>query len=92
MLHRAARFLRVVVKDGKFDALDQLTDRPAPDETLYAYEISAPPSHCHIRAGGGRSGFYAMASYHLFPDQPTDAQMRDERLWDKWCRQANGEQ
>lgn len=92
MLHRAARFLRVTRAGDKFDALDQLTDRPAPEETLYAYEISEPPAHCHIRASGGRGGFYPIARYHIVEHQPTDAEMRDEKLWDIWCHKANGEQ
>lgn len=34
MLRRAARFLRVVHDGKKFDALDQLNDRPRPEERI----------------------------------------------------------
>lgn len=39
-LKRAPLFLRLVVKpDGRIDALDQLEDRPADEERLYAYRL-----------------------------------------------------
>lgn len=86
-LRRAVHFLRVVkAPNGDIDALDQLGDTARPEETIYAYEISEAPSWCHIRSGKkGASGFYAIARYHLFKDQPTDEVMRDNNAWSDWC-------
>lgn len=86
MLHRAARFLRVTELNGKWDALDQPSDTPRPDEKLYAYEIVGKPGHMHLNTGrkpGG--GFYPIAEYRFVPAQPTDAQMRDREQWYRWC-------
>ena len=47
-LKRAPRFLRVVVADGKWDALDQIEDEPRPGELVYAYEVHGPVGSCHI--------------------------------------------
>lgn len=85
MLKRAARFLRVVEADGKFDAIDQPDDKPAPNEKLYAYTVVGEVGHCHIRAGRGRGGFYPIATYKLVESQPTDAEMRDIASWHAWC-------
>lgn len=85
MIKRAPRFLRVVEDAGKFDALDQLTDTPAATEKLYAYELADNPTMCHINCGHGRGGFYPIASYRLFPNQPTDADMRTTERWSQWC-------
>jgi hypothetical protein len=84
-LHRAPFFLRVTESGGKFDALDQLEDTPRPDEKLHAYKAHGERGMCHIRASGGRSGFYAIATYKLVEPQPTDAQMRDNAAWSEWC-------
>lgn len=84
MLKRAVMFLRVTYESGKWDALDQLTDKAKETEELFAYRIVGVPGHCHIRASGGRSGFYVMATYKLVEPQPTDAQMRDNEAWSKW--------
>ncbi len=85
MLHRAARFLRVCEEKGKWDALDQLTDSPKAEETLHAYEIAGPVGMCHIRASGGRGGFYPIAEYRMVVPQPTDKEMRDTKEWHDWC-------
>jgi|ERR1051325_882218 hypothetical protein len=87
MLKRAARFLRVVEADGKWDALDQPDDRPRPKEKLYAYEITARPGWCHLNCGrrGGGSGFYPIATYRLVKTQPADAEMRSAEAWSRWC-------
>lgn len=86
MLRRCARFLRVVINSkGEIDALDQPTDTPAKDETIYAYEITEKPGHMHIRCGGkskGASGFYPIADYRYIPEQPSQIIM--ERAWDTW--------
>jgi len=85
MLRSAVVFLRVTEVKGDFDALDQPDDTPDPNETLYAYQIAAHHGNCHIRSGTkGASGFYAIASYRLCPEQPTDEIMRDNVAWRQW--------
>lgn len=84
MLHRAAMFLRVVESKGEIDALDQLTDKANPKEKIYAYKIIGDAGFCHIRASGGRGGFYPIAKYRLYSQQPSDADMRDNEAWTKW--------
>lgn len=85
MLHRCARFLRVVECAGKFDALDQPEDTPAANETLYAYETEGPTGHAHVNMGRGRGGFYPIVSYRFVKDQPSDAEMRTNGAWRAWC-------
>jgi hypothetical protein len=49
MLQRAPLFLRVVIDpSGKVDALDQLTDKPASNEKIFAYVLTAEPGRFHI--------------------------------------------
>lgn len=91
MLHRAAKFLRVTEEGGKFDALDQLDDRPKPTEKLHAYELAENLGGCHINARGGRGGFYPMVKYRYVDPQPSDAEMRTEDAWDKWVRKKAGQ-
>lgn len=85
-LHRAAKFLRVVQEGDQFDALDQPTDEPKPTEKLFAYRITENPGMCHINRGRGKGGFYAIATYRLVAEQPTDEQMRDAKQWSEWCQ------
>lgn len=84
MLRRAVKFLRVVESGGKFDALDQLTDTPRPEETIYAYEVVGEVGMMHLNKRGG-GGFYPIATYRLVTSQPTDAQMRRNDAWRDWC-------
>lgn len=85
-LKRAAQFLRVTKDDlGKVDALDQPEDVPRSNETLYAYEISQFKGMCHTNRGRNGGGFFAIASYHIVRDQPTDKIMRSLKLWGEWC-------
>ncbi len=89
MLKRAVRFLRVVVDaKNKVDALDQLYDQPAAGEKIFAYEITANPTMCHLNCGGGRGGFYPIANYRLVPQQPDDATLRDTFSWGEWCQKT----
>lgn len=85
MLKRAPKFLRVVEALGVWDALDQLEDKPTPQETIYAYVRMGDPSMCHVNRGSKGSGWYMVANYRLVPEQPTDAQMRDTSAWQEWC-------
>lgn len=83
-LRRAPIFLRVVrAKDGKVDALDQLTDTPQPDEELFAYIITSKPGWMHINSKKG-GGMFAVVEYRLVQPQPSDAEMRVECNWDAW--------
>jgi hypothetical protein len=89
MLRRAARFIRVTEENGKWDALDQLEDKPRPAEKLYAYEaIQETVGYAFIDFRGkqkGRSGRYAIAVYRIVNPQPTDEQMRSNDAWTAWC-------
>ena len=93
MLHRAPVFLRVVRSPGgDWDALDQLTDEPAPDETITVYRRrdDLDRSRIHLLCGRGRNGsnatgWYWMASYSVLPDQPADADVRTTARWRKWA-------
>ena len=87
MLSRAVMFLRVVELAGKFDALDQPDDKPAGGEKIYAYEIASTPRMCHIRASGGRGGFYPIVEYRFIQEQPADADMRTTERWRAWVMQ-----
>ena len=86
MLRRAPRFLRVVEKGGKFNALDQVDDKPAADEKIHVYEIQGQPGYVHLNTGrkpGG--GVFRPAPYALCSSQPNDEQARDTVLWRGWC-------
>lgn len=85
MLKRCAAFLRVVEEKGTFDALDQPTDTPKPTEKIFAYRLKERPGMCHVRASGGRGGFYPMATYQFIDNQPEDAVMRNGDQWRQWC-------
>lgn len=91
MLKRAPLFLRAVRKrtliegQGEWDALDQLTDTPEPDEEIIAYRRHRRPGWVHINTGrkpGG--GFYTVAEYRVVPAQPDDATLRDRARWQAW--------
>lgn len=87
LLQRAPRFLRVVVDPaGKVDALDQLDDTPADDETIHVYEIQTEPIRAHMNFGGGRGGWYQMADYAHFPEQPSDHEVRTTEAWQAWVQ------
>jgi hypothetical protein len=85
LLKRSPRFLRVTEEAGTFDALDQFNDSPRPRERLHAYELASEVGTVHINRGGGRGGFYPLASYRLVTEQPSDAEMRDYAAWCRWC-------
>lgn len=89
MLKRAAQFIRVVEEAGKWDALDQPEDTPKPTEKIYAYQVHGEVNTCHIRASGGRGGFYPIANYRVVAEQPDDATMRHDGLWTAWCKEKS---
>ncbi len=89
MLRRAPKFLRVV-RDGKgkFDALDQLNDKPRWGETLFAYRRIGCPGRIHINPGG----YFAMATYKMVEPQPDEATMLSTASWREWCLAKDKEQ
>lgn len=91
MLRRAPVFLRVTQRGGKFDALDQLDDRPHEREKLTAYALKERPGWASIRASNGGGGFFPVATYEVIEAAPDDATMRDETAWRAWC-EAHGPQ
>lgn len=68
----------------KWDALNELKDRPAPQEELHCYTIAEMRGMVFVD-GTNIHGCYAMATYKLMVPQPTDAQMRDDSEWHNWC-------
>lgn len=92
MLKRAPLCLRVVRSpSGEWDALDQLEDAPKPREEIFAYVRTAHRGTVHIRsAKRGASGFYELAEYSAFADQPADEVMRETATWRAWCLDRAG--
>jgi hypothetical protein len=88
MLKRSPLFLRVVECNGIFDALDQPSDTPSRNETIWAYRLAMHHGSVHINRGRNGSGFYEMADYKLVAVQPADATMRDGDAWEAWCKGA----
>ncbi len=92
MLRRAVMLLRVTVNEaGEIDALDQPQDTPKPEEEwIYTYvNTGKRTGNVHVRYGGNKkhlSGFYVMAEYRLYEQQPPDDVMRDNTQWRAWCQ------
>ncbi len=88
-IRRSPLFLRVVDDNGTFDALDQLDDRPNITEKVYVYVLVRNDGmiHLNMRNAQGRpcGGYFAMAEYRLFEQQPEDATVRSRRGWPEWC-------
>lgn len=87
-LRRAPFLLRVVQSHtGEWDALDQLTDQPGPQETIAVYRLARAAGTIHLcaRGKGAQSGTFAMAEYRLHEVQPADATARSIRAWRTWC-------
>jgi len=90
-LRRAPLFLRVVRNDaGQFDALDQFTDAPTSNETLFVSRRKGEAGTCHIDYTDAktrrRSGkWFTVAEYELFAVQPADDVLRSTEAWRTWC-------
>lgn len=90
MLKRAPLFLRVVYNatEQRWDALDQLTDKPAATELIFVYRRQGEAAVAMIdwtergRRVGGR---FASATYSHVEPQPDDATVRATKLWQEWC-------
>jgi hypothetical protein len=80
----------VVGKDGKWDALDQLDDTPAEDETIYVYRntVDHGTVHYSCRDKNGRRfcRWEQVAYYRLHESQPDDATARDNSRWAEWAK------
>lgn len=90
-LSRMVFFLRVVrAADGTWDALDKLEDTMAPGETAFVYRHNKTEGTAFVDgtdAQGRRRGWVEnIASYVYHGVQPTDAEMRDNAAWSKWCQ------
>jgi len=95
MLRRCPTFLRVVIADGKVDALDQIEDTPSSNETVHVYhrQPGAMMNAVHLNTGrkpGG--GWFCRADYKLNDTQPSDNEARDSVLWRQWCERQVSQQ
>ena len=86
-LKRAPNYMRVTKPaEGKFDALDQLSDTPLPGEALFAYKKVEDHGKVHV-CGGKITGWYAVAVYQFIEAQPDKAVMIGTNSWREWCRE-----
>lgn len=92
-LERTPFFLRVTERSGKWDGLDQMSDKPFPEEKLFAYKLAFPPTRAFVRRDkrAGGSGLIVYARYALVTPQPTDEEMRGVIPWRKWCEDHRAE-
>jgi hypothetical protein len=63
MLKHSPKDLRVVEKEGQWDALDSPNDEPRSGETVHHYRLRTIKGTAHINTGRGRGGFYPIAEY-----------------------------
>lgn len=85
MLHRKPILLRVVIDNaGEIDALDALDDEPKAEESIYLYVIEKDAGMIHINRGRGKGGFYGIADYRFYAEQPADEDMRKRAKWEAW--------
>lgn len=86
-LKRAPEFLRAVRNArGEWDALDQLGDTPASDETIVVYQLDGPTGWCHINRGRHGSGMFVTAQYRVLDPQPADDEVRSTTAWRTWAQ------
>jgi len=92
-LGRSPVFLRVVRDpSGKWDALDQLGDSPAPNEEIHVYWRVSDPVIAHVDGRNPKTGkrygsWMSIADYVLHDAQPADDVARDKAAWPEWCSQ-----
>lgn len=89
-LSRAPVFLRVVLANGKWDALDQLSDTPRPEEAIFVYRRKTDPITAHIDGRDPKTGkrfanWMSIADYLFHHTQPDDKTLRDTAAWQAWC-------
>ena len=86
-LLRAPLLLRVTTSvTGEFDALDQVTDEPLPEEQIYVYRRQRKPNLVHVNGAKSVRGFYLNTEYKYEPVQPPDHTMRNRTAWQQWAR------
>jgi len=66
-LRHSPKRLRVVEKDGKWDALDAPGDYPRPGETVHRYEFVRRTGTTHVNASRGNGGFFPTQEYKTEP-------------------------
>jgi hypothetical protein len=101
MLQRTPLYLRATIRRtdaGKrgFDALDQLDDTPAPDETIVAYRLASTDGTIHIDRTDPRTrrrvgSWHRLVTYAVVDPQPDDVTMRDITKWRAWCLERQKE-
>lgn len=88
VLSRAPHYLRAVCDPAwTWDALDQITDTPAADETVVAYVMVAGPYSAHIqRSIKGRRACQWLqgGEYRVVDPQPAEAVLRSTEQWRAW--------
>ena len=101
-LSRAPRYLRVVHnpveshRDG-WDALDQLSDCPKSNETVYAYRMVGDYGSVHLdytEKGKRKGKTLTTAEYEFIAEQPSQNILRDTTQWQTWvvCHNAANKQ
>lgn len=89
-VRRAPQYLRVV-RDGQgtWDALDQLDDKPAVGETIFAYRMASfdgSAHYCGRDANGKRFGrTEAYAAYTYIDPQPEPLWLSNNTHWQAWA-------
>jgi hypothetical protein len=91
-LGRSPVFLRVVEKDGTWDALDQVDDKPAVGERVHVYRLHGSTGTAFIDGRDPRTGrrfgrAVSIANYRLHTNQPGDEVTRSVSNWRAWCEQ-----
>jgi hypothetical protein len=90
-LRRAPLFLRVVQDSvGNWDALDQVSDLPGPEEKLYAYRRSGDAGNVHLqrqdpKTGRRMCGWFVCATYEVVEQPPHEVLMRSALSWQAWA-------
>ena len=84
-LERAPLWLRVVVGPaGELDALDQLDDQPAAEETIHVYRCTYSSRGIACSPGRGCRPFIS-ARYVYHEVQPSEGTLRDRAAWKAWA-------
>ena len=83
---RAPVMLRVVQSSrGNWDALDQASDSPRSQETIFVYILANKPEIYFIRSHKPTlSGAWAKAAYRVWIPQPNDSRVRVNNDWRRW--------
>lgn len=88
LLGRAPLFLRAVRdRNGKWDALDQLSDEPKIDEEIVVYRLKGQPCriHAQLTINGRRvCQWYEGGNYEVVANQPPDDVLRETAAYRTW--------